>query len=111
MLEAAIIGLWRSTAGLCSMRRAMLRLRRFNWRWTLAFTRKPPGGRIVEVVKYLNCSPKPGGFRVFGPRSASHYAWFETKRVGEFARTSEYETRVLKVVIRLLKCSHTGRSR
>src|SRR3954467_13767691 len=47
------------------MRRAILRLRRLNWRWTLAFTRKPPGERMVEGVMYLDCPPKPGGFRVF----------------------------------------------
>src|SRR3954451_10732930 len=71
MLEAAIIGSARSMPGLFSMRRATLRLRRFNWRWTLAFTRKPPGWRMAEGVKYLNCPPKPGGFRVSRPRSVS----------------------------------------
>src|SRR4051794_18490566 len=76
MLEAAIIGRWRSTPGLFSMRRRIRLLLRFNRRWTLAFTRKPPGGRTVEGVKYLDCSPKPGGFRVSRPRSASDYAWF-----------------------------------
>src|SRR3954468_1733799 len=60
------------------MRRRILRLRRFNWRWTLAFTRKPPGGRTVEGVKYLDCSLKPGGFRASRPRSASDYAWLRT---------------------------------
>src|SRR3954462_2423160 len=75
MLEAAIIGWWRSTPGLFSMRRRILRLRRFSWRWRLAFTRKPPGGRTVAGVKYLDCSPKPGGCRAYRPRSASDYAW------------------------------------
>src|SRR5712675_264291 len=82
MLEAVIIGTWRSTPGLFSMRRRILRLRRFNWRWTLAFTRKPPGGRTVEGVKYLDCSPKPGGFRAYRPRSASDYAWLRTSKGG-----------------------------
>src|SRR5205823_3325704 len=80
MLEAAIIGWWLSTPGLFSMRRRIRRLRRFNWRWTLAFTRKPPGGRTVEGVKYLDCSLKPGGFRASRPRSASDYAWLRTRR-------------------------------
>src|SRR6478752_4460095 len=75
MLEAAIIGSGRSTPGWFSMRRRIRRLRRFNWRWTLAFTRKPPGRRTVEGVKYLDCSPEPGGFRACWPRSASNYAW------------------------------------
>src|SRR4051795_9432349 len=79
MLEAAIIGWCRSTPGLFSIRRRILRLRRFNWRWTLAFTRKPPGRRTVEGVKYLDCSPKPGGFRACRPRSASDYAWLKTR--------------------------------
>src|SRR5436305_14762275 len=78
MLEAAIIGWRRSTPGLFSMRRRILRLRRFNWRWTLAFTRKPPGGERTRGVKYLDCSPKPGGFRASRPRSASDYAWLRT---------------------------------
>src|SRR4051794_22145234 len=78
MLEAAIIGRWRSTPGLFSMRRRIRLLLRFNRRWTLAFTRKPPGGRTVEGVKYLDCSPEPGGFRVSRPRSASNYAWLKT---------------------------------
>src|SRR5437763_16445870 len=82
MSEAAIIGRWRSTPGLFWMRRRILRLRRFNWRWTLAFTRKPPGGRTVEGVKYLDCSPKPGGFRVSRSRSASNYAWLRTSAAG-----------------------------
>src|SRR5262245_62771642 len=64
------------------MRRRILRLRRFNWRWRLAFTRKPPGGERTRVVKYLDCSLKPGGFRVCGPRSAWGYAWLRTNQVG-----------------------------
>src|SRR5438309_11164997 len=60
------------------MRRRIRRLRRFNWRWTLAFTRKPPGWQTAEGVKYLNCSPKPGGFRVSGVESASNYAWLRS---------------------------------
>src|SRR5947209_10537794 len=60
------------------MRRRIRRLRRFNWRWTLAFTRRPPGGRTVEGVKYLDCSPEPGGFRASRLRSASDYAWFRS---------------------------------
>src|SRR3954447_6467255 len=93
MLEAAIIGRGRSTPGLFSMRRRIRRLRRFSWRWTLAFTRRPPGGRTVEGVKYLDCSPKPGGFRACRPRSASDYAWlrpnfrhFRTKPAGDTLR-------------------------
>src|SRR5438270_1611672 len=81
MLEAVIIGCCRSTPGLFSMRRRMRRLRRFNWRWTLAFTRKPPGGRTVEGVKSLDCSPKPGGFRATRLRSASDYAWLRASGV------------------------------
>src|SRR5438034_11715922 len=81
MLEAAIIGWCRSTPGLFSIRRRILRLRRFNWRWTLAFTRKPPGGRTVEGVKYLNCSLKPGGFRASRSRSASDYAWLRASEL------------------------------
>ena len=34
-----------------------------SWRWTLAFTRKPPGGERPRVVRYLDYSLKPGGFR------------------------------------------------
>src|SRR4028119_1129750 len=75
MLEAAIIGRWRSTPGWFSRRRRILRLRRFNWRWTLAFTRKPPGGEWTRHVKYLNCSPEPGGFRAFRPQQVWGYAW------------------------------------
>src|SRR3954454_24947282 len=81
MLEAAIIGWGGSTPGLFSMRRRILRLRRFSWRWTLAFTRRPPGGRTVEGVKYLDCSAKPGGFRACRPRSASDYAWLRARGV------------------------------
>ena len=36
---------------------------------------KTSWGRTVEGVKYLDCSPKPGGFRAFRPQSASDYAW------------------------------------
>src|SRR6187402_458516 len=79
MLEAAIIGRWHSTPGWFSMRRRTLRLRRFNWRWRLAFTRKPPGGERSRGVIYLDCSPKPGGFRASRPRSASDYAWLRTR--------------------------------
>src|SRR4051794_21175807 len=67
------------------MRRRIRRLRRFSWRWTLAFTRKPPGWRTVEGVKYLDCSLKPEGFRASRPRSASNYAWLRT-RVSDFYR-------------------------
>src|SRR4051812_24683040 len=81
MLEAAIIGRWRSTPGVFSMRRRIRLLRRFNWRWTLAFTRKPPGGERTRLVKYLDCSPEPGGFRASRPRSASDYAWFRVNCV------------------------------
>src|SRR5438270_5793494 len=75
MSEAAIIGRGRSTPGLFSMRRRILRWRRFHWRWRLAFTRKPPGGERLRGVKYLDCSPEPGGFRASRPQSASNYAW------------------------------------
>src|SRR3954470_21188017 len=81
MLEAVIIGVDRSTPGLFSIRRRISRLRRFNWRWTLAFTRKPPGGERLRGVKYLDCSPEPGGFRASRPRSASDYAWLRTRLV------------------------------
>src|SRR5512135_1752499 len=80
MLEAVIIGPGRSTPGLFSSRRRILRWRRFNWRRTLAFTRKPPGGERARVVKHLDCSRKPGGFRVPRPRHASNYAWLRTNR-------------------------------
>src|SRR3954465_14172212 len=79
MLEAAIIGRGRSTPGLFSMRRRILRWRRCNWRWRLAFTRKPPGGERLRSVKYLDCSPEPGGFRASHPQSASNYAWLRTR--------------------------------
>src|SRR3954462_7674234 len=79
MLEAAIIGRWLSTPGLFSMRRRTLRLRRFNWRWRLAFTRKPPGWRTVEGGKYLDCSPEPGGFRASRLGRASDYAWMRSR--------------------------------
>src|SRR3954453_12493328 len=99
MLEAAIIGRCRSPPGLFSMRRRIRRLRRFNWRWTLAFTRKPPGWRTVEGVKYLDCSPKPGGFRAYRLRSASDYAWLRTSGNRSFAEVDsaagvQTETRV-----------------
>src|SRR6185312_13039151 len=80
MLEAAIIGWWRSTPGLFSIRRRIRLLRRLNWRWTLAFTRKPLGGRTAEGVKYLDCSLKPGGFRASRLQLASDYAWFRSNR-------------------------------
>src|SRR4051794_3860002 len=82
MLEAAIIGSGRSTPGLFSRRRRMRRLRRFNWRWTLAFTRKPPGVEQTRDVKYLDCSRKPGGFRASRPQNTSDYAWLRTKGKG-----------------------------
>src|SRR4051812_22264965 len=78
MLEAVIIGRGRSTPGLFSMRRRIRRLRRFSWRWTLAFTRKPPGAERTRHVKYPDCSPKPGGFRASQLRSAWGYAWLRT---------------------------------
>src|SRR5512142_1415537 len=80
MLAAAIIGSGRSTPGLFSMRRRMRRLRRFNWRWTLAFTRKPPGVEQTRDVKYLDCSRKPGGFRASRPQNTSDYAWLRTNQ-------------------------------
>src|SRR3954469_7517726 len=79
MLEAASIGLARSTPGLFSMRRRIRLLRRFNWRWTLAFTRKPPGGEWLRGVKYLTYPRYPGGFRASWPRSDSDYAWLRTR--------------------------------
>src|SRR4051812_41512768 len=91
MLEAAIIGLWRSTPGLFSIRRGVRPLRRVNWRWRLGFTRKPPGGGRLRDVKYLDCSPEPGGFRVSRPQSASHYAWLRASRVGYRAGTKPIE--------------------
>src|SRR5512147_2214804 len=81
MLEAVIIGSGRSTPGLFSSRRRILRWRRFNWRRTLAFTRKPPGGEQARVVKHLDCSRKPGGFRVPRPQHASNYAWLRVSTV------------------------------
>src|SRR5512135_2326436 len=57
------------------MRRRILRLRRFHWRWTLAFTRKSPESEQASVVKHLDCSRKPGGFRVFRPQMTWGYAW------------------------------------
>src|SRR5512135_1048972 len=75
MLAAVIIGSGRSTPGWFSSRRRILRLRRASWRWTLAFTRKPPGGEQARIVKYLDCSRKPGGFRVSGLQRAWGYAW------------------------------------
>src|SRR3954452_4586097 len=79
MLEAVIIGSGRSTPGWFSIRRRMRRLRRFNCRWTLAFTRKPPGDEQASVVKYLDCSRKPGGFRASRPQNASDYAWLKAR--------------------------------
>src|SRR5512135_111652 len=97
MLEAVIIGPGRSTPGLFSSRRRILRWRRFNWRRTLAFTRKPPGGERARVVKHLDCSRKPGGFRVPRPRHASNYAWLRLRlrhhREGLLEK-SEFEPRI-----------------
>src|SRR6516164_5753446 len=78
MFEAAIIGSGRSMPGLFSMRRRMRRLRRFNWRWRLAFTRKPPGGEQARVVKYLDCSRNPGGFRASQLQNDPNYAWLRS---------------------------------
>src|SRR3954462_11590696 len=75
MLEAAIIGWCRSTPAWFSMRRRILRLRRFNWRWTLAFTRKPPGGDGSRGVNHLDCPLDPGGVRVSWAQRAWGYAW------------------------------------
>src|SRR5438309_7435695 len=86
MLEAAIIGSGRSTPGLFSIRRRILRWHRFNRRWTLAFTRKPPGGELARVVKYLDCSLKPGGFRAFRPQRVWGYAWLRVSNVGRERR-------------------------
>src|SRR3954447_25535603 len=94
MLEAAIIGRGRSTPGLFSMRRRILRWRRFNWRWRLAFTRKPPGGERLRSVKYLDCSPEPGGFRASEPRSASNYACFRTRTPAGAVRPAVLADRV-----------------
>src|SRR5512135_712260 len=81
MLEAAIIGSRRSTPGLFTRRRRMRRLRRASRRWTLAFTRKPPGGERSRGVKYLDCPQKPGGFRASRPQHASNYAWLRVSGV------------------------------
>src|SRR4051794_18836236 len=97
MLEAVIIGRGRSTPGLFSMRRRILRLRRASWRWTLAFTRKPPGGRTVEGGKYLDCSPEPGGFRVSRLRSASNYAWLRSSSPSPPRRPSESILRLWRI--------------
>src|SRR5512142_3277306 len=83
MLEAVIIGSGRSMPGLFSMRRKMRRLRRFNGRWTLAFTRKPPGVEQTRGVRYLDCSRKPGGFRASQPQNALDYAWLRIKTAPE----------------------------
>src|SRR4051795_96970 len=80
MLEAVIIGSGRSTPGRFSMRRRILRLRRFNWRRTLAFTRKTSWVGTIGRVKSLDCSPKPGGFRASAPQSAWGDAWLRTSR-------------------------------
>ena len=40
---------------------------------------KTSWGERLRVVKYLDCSPKPGGFRASRPRSASDYAWLRTR--------------------------------
>src|SRR5438270_7806889 len=91
MLEAAIIGSGRSTPGLFSIRRRILRWHRFNRRWTLAFTRKPPGGELARVVKYLDCSLKPGGFRAFRPQRVWGYAWLRTSQARTQARKEAKE--------------------
>src|SRR5512135_467511 len=65
MLEAAIIGSGRSTPGLFTRRRRMRRLRRASRRWTLAFTRKPPGGRTVEGCEVPRLSAETRGFSSF----------------------------------------------
>src|SRR3954470_19119966 len=78
MFEAVIIGSGRSTPGWVAMRRRVRRLRRFSRRWTLAFTRRPPGGEGTRLVMYLDSSPKPGGFRVSWLQRAWGYAWLRT---------------------------------
>src|SRR5512135_3717224 len=78
MLEAAIIGTGRSTPGWCSSRRRIRRFRRASWRWTLAFTRKPPGGEGSRGVNHLDCSLKQGGFRASGSQRAWGDAWLRT---------------------------------
>src|SRR6516164_5434904 len=88
MSEAVIIGLSRSTPGLFMMRRRMRRLRWASWRWTLAFTRKPPGVEWSRGVMYLDCSGKPGGFRASQPQNTSDYAWLRTRVTCRARRTS-----------------------
>src|SRR3954471_23064989 len=73
------MGRSRSTPGWGRRRRRIRRLRRWAWRWRLAFTRKPPGCEPLRVVSYLDCSQKPGGFRVFGPQPVWGYACFWTR--------------------------------
>src|SRR5512135_1946887 len=79
MLAAASIGSGLSTPGWCSSRRRIRRLRRASWRWTLAFTRKPPGGEPARVVNHLDCSLKPGGFRVSLLQRFWGYAWLRPR--------------------------------
>src|SRR5512135_1781518 len=80
MLVAVIIGSGRSTPGWCSSRRRIFRLRRASCRRRLAFTRKPPGEERSRLVKHLDCSPKPGGFRVSQSQWVLGYAWLRTNR-------------------------------
>src|SRR5512135_1712979 len=80
MLAAASIGSGLSTPGWCSSRRRIRRLSRASWRWTLAFTRKPPGGEPARVVNHLDCSLKPGGFRVSLLQRVWGYAWLRARR-------------------------------
>src|SRR5512135_313203 len=89
MLEAAIIGSGRSTPGWCSSRRRIRRLRRASWRWTLAFTQKPPGGEESRSVNHLDCSRKPGGFRASWLQRAWGYAWL---RINETSRRTPPHT-------------------
>src|SRR3954451_23763816 len=92
MLEAVIIGSGRSTPGRVSMRRRILRLRRFNWRRTLAFTRKTSWVGTIGRVKSLDCSPKPGGFRASAPQSAWGDAWLRTRSPGwEVSRDEDHQ--------------------
>jgi hypothetical protein len=58
MLEAAIIGWGRSMPGWISMRGRILCLRRFNCRWTLAFTRKPPGAERAKDTPRISIDAK-----------------------------------------------------
>src|SRR4051812_13960719 len=110
MLDAVIIGWWPSTPGLFSMRRRILLLRRFNWRWTLAFTRKPPGGRTVEGVKHLDCSSKSGGFRAFRPQSARGDAWLRTRQTCHISAKGALEQREEAVARRPQQpCSYAAR--